>query len=61
MINEDIQLVKVVELKFHFYLLQVIVVAFKNRNLPLPESNEQLYEAYKDATVEKIAHTNQMR
>ncbi|KAK2430618.1 hypothetical protein P8452_43987 [Trifolium repens] len=45
-------------------ILQVIVVAFKNRKLPLPETNEQLYEVYKDATtttLEKIAHTNQMR
>lgn len=41
--------------------MQVIVVAFKNKKLPLPESNEQLYEVYKDATLEKIAHTNQMR
>jgi peptide/histidine transporter 3/4 len=45
--------------------MQVIVVAFKNRKLPLPETNEQLYEVYKDATttttLEKIAHTNQMR
>ncbi|XP_004495820.1 protein NRT1/ PTR FAMILY 4.5-like [Cicer arietinum] len=44
-----------------FRILQVIVVAFKNKKLPLPESNEQLYEVYKDATLEKIAHTNQMR
>ncbi|CAJ2628887.1 unnamed protein product [Trifolium pratense] len=43
-------------------IVQVIVVAFKNRKLPLPETNEQLYEVYKDATtLEKIAHTNQMR
>ncbi|XP_061370996.1 protein NRT1/ PTR FAMILY 4.5-like [Gastrolobium bilobum] len=43
-------------------IAQVIVVAFKNRKLPLPESREELYEVYKDATVvEKIAHTNQMR
>lgn len=41
--------------------MQVIVVAFKNRKLQLPESNEQLYEVYKDATIEKIVHTNQMR
>jgi len=45
----------------HYCLMQVIVVAFKNRKLPLPESNEQLYEVYKDATLDKIAHTNQMR
>lgn len=44
-----------------FCSLQVIVVAFKNRKLPLPESNEELYEVYEEATLEKIAHTNQMR
>ncbi|GAU23878.1 hypothetical protein TSUD_35490 [Trifolium subterraneum] len=45
-----------------FFIITVIVVAFKNRKLPLPETNEQLYEVYKDATtLEKIAHTNQMR
>ncbi|KAL2993804.1 hypothetical protein AAZX31_10G133100 [Glycine max] len=42
-------------------IAQVIVVAFKNRKLPLPESDEELYEVYEDATLEKIAHTNQMR
>ncbi|KAG4909888.1 protein NRT1/ PTR FAMILY 4.5-like [Glycine soja] len=42
-------------------IAQVIVVAFKNRKLPLPESNEELYEVYEEATLEKIAHTNQMR
>ena len=37
-------------------------MAFKNRKLSLPESHEELYEiSDKDATVEKIAHTNQMR
>ena len=44
-----------------FCSLQVIVVAFKNRKLPLPESDEELYEVYEEATLEKIAHTNQMR
>ncbi|KAF7818042.1 protein NRT1/ PTR FAMILY 4.6-like [Senna tora] len=43
-------------------VVQVIVVAFKNRKLPLPEPHQELYETSdKDATVEKIAHTNQMR
>ncbi|CAL5208735.1 unnamed protein product [Lathyrus oleraceus] len=42
-------------------IIQVIVVAFKNRKLPLPETNEQLYEVYKDVTLEKISHTNQIR
>ncbi|KAL5068906.1 hypothetical protein RYX36_019793 [Vicia faba] len=42
-------------------IIQVIVVAFKNRKLPLPETNQQLYEVYKDVTLEKISHTNQMR
>ncbi|KAK7269494.1 hypothetical protein RIF29_22224 [Crotalaria pallida] len=43
-------------------IIQVIVVAFKNRKLTLPESHEKLYEiSDKDATVEKLAHTNQMR
>ncbi|CAK8572595.1 unnamed protein product [Lathyrus sativus] len=42
-------------------IIQVIVVAFKNRKLPLPETNEQFYEVYKDVTLEKISHTNQMR
>ncbi|CAL0320909.1 unnamed protein product [Lupinus luteus] len=43
-------------------ITQVIVVAFKNRKLTLPESNEELYEiSAEDATVEKVAHTNQMR
>lgn len=37
-------------------------MAFKNRNLPLPDPHQQLYEiSDKDDTVEKIAHTNQMR
>ncbi|RDX72444.1 Protein NRT1/ PTR FAMILY 4.6, partial [Mucuna pruriens] len=43
-------------------IAQVIVVAFKNRKLSLPESHGELYEiSDKDAIVEKIAHTNQMR
>ncbi|XP_019427470.1 PREDICTED: protein NRT1/ PTR FAMILY 4.6-like [Lupinus angustifolius] len=43
-------------------IAQVIVVAFKNRKLTLPESNEELYEiGDKDATIDKISHTNQMR
>ncbi|KAK7397066.1 hypothetical protein VNO78_18233 [Psophocarpus tetragonolobus] len=43
-------------------IAQVFVVAFKNRKLSLPESHGELYEiSDKDATVEKIAHTNQMR
>ncbi|KAK7278074.1 hypothetical protein RJT34_23098 [Clitoria ternatea] len=42
-------------------IAQVIVGAWKNRKLPLPESHEELYEVYEDATSEKIAHTNQMR
>ena len=37
-------------------------MAFKNRKLSLPESPEELYEiSDKDTTVDKIAHTNQMR
>lgn len=44
-----------------FCLLQVIVVAFKNRKLALPESDEELYEVYEDGALEKIAHSNQMR
>jgi len=43
------------------FLVQVISVAFKNRKLPLPESHEELYEVYESATLERIAHTNQMR
>ncbi|XP_028779405.1 protein NRT1/ PTR FAMILY 4.5-like [Neltuma alba] len=43
-------------------IVQVFVVAFKNRKLPLPDPHQQLYEiSDKDDTVEKIAHTNQMR
>ncbi|KAK7259053.1 hypothetical protein RIF29_24647 [Crotalaria pallida] len=47
-------------------IAQVIVLAFKNRKLALPESHEEVVELYeisdKDAsTSEKIAHTNQMR
>ncbi|XP_057732674.1 protein NRT1/ PTR FAMILY 4.5-like [Arachis stenosperma] len=43
-------------------ILQVIVVAFKNRKLRLPESHEELYEiSDKDSTTGKIAHTNQLR
>ncbi|KAL1312885.1 hypothetical protein HN51_039457 [Arachis hypogaea] len=43
-------------------ILQVLVVAFKNRKLSLPESHQELYEiSDKDAAVEKIAHTNQIR
>lgn len=38
-------------------------MAFKNRNLELPDSCELLYEISdkEDVMVEKIAHTNQMR
>lgn len=43
------------------FLVQVVLVAFKNRKLPLPESHEELYEVYESATLERIAHTNQMR
>ncbi|XP_027338351.1 protein NRT1/ PTR FAMILY 4.5-like [Abrus precatorius] len=42
-------------------IAQVIVVAFRNRKLPLPGSPEELYEVLEDVTLEKIAHTNQMR
>ncbi|CAJ2631797.1 unnamed protein product [Trifolium pratense] len=43
-------------------IAQVIVVAFKNRKLSEPGSHEELYEmSDKDATVEKIVHTKQMR
>ncbi|KAG5044195.1 hypothetical protein JHK87_008110 [Glycine soja] len=43
-------------------IAQVIVVSFKNRKLSLPESHGELYEiSDKDATADKIAHTNQMR
>jgi hypothetical protein len=45
-----------------FCWLQVIVVAFKNRKLSVTEAHEELYEmSDKDATVEKIVHTKQMR
>ncbi|KAF1869750.1 hypothetical protein Lal_00017326 [Lupinus albus] len=47
-----------------FRIFQVIVVAFKNRKVSLPESHEEveLYEMNdKDGTIEKIGHTNQMR
>ncbi|KAJ1442145.1 Proton-dependent oligopeptide transporter family [Sesbania bispinosa] len=36
-------------------IAQVIVVAFENRKLPLPQSHEEIYDVY---TEEKIAHTN---
>ncbi|CAL0308527.1 unnamed protein product [Lupinus luteus] len=45
-------------------IFQVIVVAFKNRKVSLPESHEEveLYEINdKDTIIEKIGHTNQMR
>ncbi|KAF7805010.1 protein NRT1/ PTR FAMILY 4.6-like [Senna tora] len=47
-------------------IVQVIVVAFKNRKLALPDSHELLYEITEKendtvAKVEKIAHSNQMR
>lgn len=43
-------------------IVQVFVVAFKNRKLPLPDPHQQLYEiSDKGDSVEKIAHTNQMR
>nr|KYP57591.1 Peptide transporter PTR5 [Cajanus cajan] len=41
-------------------IAQVIVVAIKNRKLPLPESHEELYEVC-DGASGKIAHSNQMR
>ncbi|KAL2325669.1 hypothetical protein Fmac_024727 [Flemingia macrophylla] len=41
-------------------IVQVIVMAIKNRKLPLPESHEDLYEVH-GGSLEKIAHTNQMR
>ncbi|MED6209495.1 hypothetical protein PIB30_055257 [Stylosanthes scabra] len=44
-------------------IAQVFVVAFNNRKLPLPESQEELYEiSDKDSTTTgKIAHTDQLR
>lgn len=42
---------------------QVIVVAIRNRKLPVPENSEDLYEIRdnEDASYEKIAHSNRMR
>lgn len=38
-------------------------MAFKNRKLELPEAHQELYESTEeeDGSVEKIAHTDQMR
>ncbi|ONK63015.1 uncharacterized protein A4U43_C07F10500 [Asparagus officinalis] len=44
------------------YVLQVIVVAIRNRKLSLPDSSEQLYEINdKEVVEEKIPHTDQFR
>ncbi|KAK1570470.1 hypothetical protein Q3G72_002428 [Acer saccharum] len=45
-------------------IAQVIVVAFKNRKISMPENPEELYEInekYRVSTEERISHTNQFR
>lgn len=49
---------------FNLFNLQVVIVAIRNRGLPLPENSDQLYEIdlKEAANVEEILpHTNQMR
>ncbi|PIA60604.1 hypothetical protein AQUCO_00300240v1 [Aquilegia coerulea] len=44
-------------------VIQVIVVAIRNRRLSLPDNHDELYDISEDATIndDKIQHTNQFR